>query len=180
MQEIKELIRLDYQTGDLFWLPRSAKHFVATGIRDTKGCANNWNSRYAHKPCLTCIGNHGYKRGNFLGNSLLAHRAVFYIVNGFMPKYVDHINGNKLDNRPINLRQATNSENIANSKSRKNSSSKYLGVCWSKKHDKWVVHITKDYKQKYLGLFESEVDAAKAYNLAAIKLHKQYSNLNHV
>lgn len=178
IERIPELILLDPETGNLTWKPRSAIHFKASGQRSAEGCANNWNSRYAGKPCLTAVGTHGYKWGNFMGKALLAHRAVFFLTHGFMPRYVDHINGNKLDNRPINLREATNGENIANSRSREGSSSKYLGVCWSKAHGKWIANITKHGKCMHLGLFVSEEAAALAYNAAAATIHGEYARPN--
>jgi hypothetical protein len=176
--ELGKLIRLDEKTGCLYWKPRTPDMFKANGTRSAFGCCNNWNARYSDKPCLTAIGSHGYRNGNLLGKSVLAHRVVFELVNGYAPDYVDHINGNKLDNRPCNLRPATNSQNIANSNSRKNSSSKYLGVCWSKNHKKWIANITKNNKAIYIGIFEKEKDAALAYNIAAIFLHKQFARLN--
>jgi hypothetical protein len=110
--------------------------------------------------------------------AMLAHRVIFYLANGYMPDYVDHINGDKLDNRPENLRPATNGQNIANSKSRVGSSSQYLGVCWSKKHQKWIANITSKGKCHHLGLFVNETDAAMAYNKAAQLHHQSFARLN--
>jgi hypothetical protein len=113
-----------------------------------------------------------------MGRGVLAHRVVFSIYYGFAPAYVDHINGNKLDNRPANLREASNGQNIANSKSRAGSSSEHLGVCWSKSHGKWVANITSDGVNYYLGIFDDELTAAEAYNEAAQMLHGEYARPN--
>lgn len=175
---IADIFRLDLNTGNLYWRNRTPDMFKPTGQRSAQGCCANWNSRYADKLCLTHIGTHGYKTGNVCGKTMLAHRVVFFLVYGFWPKYVDHINGNKLDNRPENLRCATNAQNIANSKSRDGSSSKYLGVCWSKNHNKWISSITTNYKTKHLGIFIDEIDAAIAYNKAAVIAHGEFARLN--
>lgn len=175
---ITELITLEPATGKLFWKPRQPHHFSAKGQRSPQGCCNNWNSRYANKECLTAIGTHGYRWGNFMGKALLAHRAAFFLANGYMPGYVDHINGDKLDNRPTNLREATNGQNIANSKSREGSSSKYLGVSWNKVNRNWTAYITSNWKGRHIGSYATEEQAALAYNKAAIETHGEYARLN--
>ena len=91
---------------------------------------------------------------------------------------VDHINHNGLDNRKINLRIATKKENAQNSLSQKNSSSKYLGVSFYKRDKIWTAQIKINDKKKHLGRFEKEIDAAIAYNNAAIINYKNFANLN--
>lgn len=91
---------------------------------------------------------------------------------------VDHADGNGLNNQRLNLRKCSYSQNNANLKSRKNASSKFLGVSWSSKYLKWRATIQKNYKSKSLGFFENEIDAAKAYNIEAKKLHGEFANLN--
>ena len=90
----------------------------------------------------------------------------------------DHINHNGLDNRSANLRNCTIRQNNANSRSAKSSSSKYKGVSWSRSHKKWAVYIKKDSKQFFLGHFDDEKEAAKAYDEAAKRLHGEYAGLN--
>ncbi len=92
----------------------------------------------------------------------------------------DHIDRNGLNDQRSNLRIATYSQNQANRRSFKNSSSKYLGVGWHKLTGKWAAYIRKDDKQYHLGLYETEQDAATAYNKAAIIHHKDFANLNSV
>jgi hypothetical protein len=109
--------------------------------------------------------------------ALMLHRLI---TNCQDNKMVDHINHNSLDNRKSNLRICTNSENKMNSKSYKNSTSRFKGVAWYNRDKKWRSYIMKDYKCIWLGLFENEIDAALAYNCAAIKYHGEFACLNEV
>jgi hypothetical protein len=80
---------------------------------------------------------------------------------------VDHINGERLDNRKENLRAVTSKQNAQNRKPRKNSSSKYKGVVFDKKSGKYQAQIKVDGKSKYLGQYEKEEAAARAYDKAS-------------
>lgn len=91
---------------------------------------------------------------------------------------VDHINWNGLDNRKSNLRICTHALNILNSRKKKNTTSKYKGVCFHKKIKKWQAYITINGIQTGLGYFVLEKDAANAYNEMSIKYHNGYSKLN--
>ena len=90
----------------------------------------------------------------------------------------DHINHNGLDNRKENLRFATCRQNNANVRSRKNSSSQYLGVCWDKEGKKWRVVVIVNGKSQHVGRFICEHQAALAYNKKAKELYGEYANLN--
>lgn len=91
---------------------------------------------------------------------------------------VDHINGNSLDNRRENLRVCTQSQNLANSRKRKNCSSLYKGVSWNKKNRKWVAYINADKSRVPLGYFRSEQEAARAYDAKALEVFGEYAKLN--
>lgn len=106
---------------------------------------------------------------------LLLHRVVFGAQQG---QCLDHINGDKLDNRLCNLRLASKSQNSANAKKRNGakSTSLYKGVSWNK--GAWCAQINSGGQRKYLGRFQSQLDAAKAYNAAALKLFGEYARFN--
>ena len=92
---------------------------------------------------------------------------------------VDHINHNGLDNRKVNLRFATYSQNNSNTRMRKNpGASKYKGVQWSKQRNKWTAIIRYNKKRKFLGYYTDERKAAKAYNEAAKIYHGQFASPN--
>jgi hypothetical protein len=91
---------------------------------------------------------------------------------------IDHIDGNKLNNQRVNLRFCTRTQNACNGKSRKNSSSKYKGVNFDKQTGRWLARIQMNKKQKNLGRFDNEVDAAIAYNKMATELHGVFARLN--
>lgn len=108
------------------------------------------------------------------GGHARMHRVVLWCPKGYE---IDHINGNGLDNRRKNLRICTHQENTWNSRKNPNSSG-FHGVCWKKREQLWVAQITKSYKKIWLGLFKNKIDAAKAYDEAAKKLHGKFAQLN--
>lgn len=95
---------------------------------------------------------------------------------------VDHKNFDKLDNRKQNLRICTNAENSRNNKKRQKGkyTSKYKGVSWEPRVKKWRSTITFNYKQKHIGTFNSEIEAAQAYNKTAMELFGDFCKLNEV
>lgn len=89
---------------------------------------------------------------------------------------VDHINENKLDNRRGNLRICNRSENTVNQKAR--GISKYRGVSYKKDSHKWIAQIKKNYKAYRIGSFNTEIEAAQAYDEKAKELHGTFVQLN--
>ena len=111
------------------------------------------------------------------------HQAIMGIApEGYM---IDHINGDKLDNRRCNLRFVTHQQNIFNSKPKitvkgKRCRSRFKGVTWRGDRGKWRSCITIDRKRHYIGLYDTEEEAAIAYNNAAIMLFGEYAKLNEI
>lgn len=129
-----------------------------------------WSLSYAN-------GNY-YAKGWDSGKHVQMHRKIFGLTNPNIQ--IDHKNRNPLDNRRENLRIATRSQNMANKRPSKKGSSQYRGVQWCKDSKKWRVDIVKNKVRKYLGKFESETDAAVAYNMAAIEIHGEFAYINKI
>jgi hypothetical protein len=91
--------------------------------------------------------------------------------------YCDHINHNGLDNQKHNLRACTSSENQMNTIS-KTGVSQYKGVCWYKQGETWAAQIMIHRKRIHLGCYDSEEDAAKAYDEAAKLYFGEFACLN--
>jgi hypothetical protein len=97
-----------------------------------------------------------------------------------LTKPIDHINNNKLDNRINNLRITTISNNNQNKQKKEGCISKYTGVYFNKKNNKWYSQIIKNYKTYYLGSYNIENDAAIAYNNKALELYGCNAKLNKI
>lgn len=89
---------------------------------------------------------------------------------------VDHINGNRLDNRKENLRFVGREQNLQNKPKKKGCHSQYVGV--SKKEGRWIAYIGFQGKLQHLGYFDKEVEAASAYNEKAKELYGEHASLN--
>ncbi len=101
-----------------------------------------------------------------------------FLDNPFNLKCVDHIDGHRTNNNIDNLRFCSYSQNGGNRKKQETSSSSFKGVCWGKKDNKWVAYIKFNGRQKHLGSFNDEKEAARAYNEAAKEYFKEFSKLN--
>lgn len=92
---------------------------------------------------------------------------------------VDHIDRDPMNNRRDNLRLATGEQNSRNvPKTSAKRSSIYKGVCWHKRKNKWIAMCAVNSRNKFLGYFNDEIEAAKAYDLSAKELHGEFAYTN--
>lgn len=155
-ERLKELLEYNPDTGDFV----RKTTYVRVRAGDKAGGLNQ----------------RGYIEIRVLGKKYLAHRLAWLYVNGVFPEMdIDHINGNTQDNRISNLRLITISGNNQNRRrSRKDSSSEYLGISIKHQKDKtkWQVRIQIEGVRFYLGLFNTEEEAYEVYLENKRKYHK--------
>ena len=100
------------------------------------------------------------------------HRAAWALTYGNWPSgQIDHINGDKADNRICNLREVTNVQNKQNTGKPASNTSGIMGVSFHKKSGKWAANIKVDGSSRYLGIYDRKSDAGAAYAAAKAKLH---------
>lgn len=152
IERLRDLFDVDVEAGTLRRKVQAGNKAKAS---DAVGCQNS----------------KGYLHLQVDRKFLLVHRVIFAIVNGHVPEQVDHINGNKLDNRPANLRAATHAENQRNARIRKANTSGVKGVSWLAPRSKWQARCKVNGRDHYLGIF-SDLDAAAA----AVKSFREHAH----
>ena len=172
---LRQLLRYEPETGKLFWREREALWF-----NDRAGRAHRerkrWNGKWAGSEAFTASTAAGYKHGSILGRSYRAHRVIWAIVTGSWPvDEVDHANGQKADNRWVNLRHATHFENAHNKGVPRNNISGVKGVCFDARSRKWLAHIRAANRHYHVGYFDSLADAERAVRRARAELHGQFA-----
>lgn len=150
---------LEYRDGHLWWIKKSGNQ---SKIGKRIGCQE-----------LS-----GYIKCSFFRRRYREHQLVFLYFKGYIPDYIDHINGDRSDNRIENLRDITNQQNSCNRKGVDGTSSIYKGVTWNRSLSKWQASIHHNYKNIYIGLFDCEIAAANAYDEKALEIHKEYAKVN--
>lgn len=154
-------------------LTRVLDYSPATGVftwrtRQDRDIA--WNNRFSGNEAGAVITN-GYRYINIMNKGHLAHRLAWLYMTGEWPKaQVDHINGDRADNRWTNLRAATSAQNGANVGLRSTNKSGVKGVSWDLKKNCWRAQIMVNYKALFLGYFAS-VEEASAARRAAEEVH---------
>jgi len=153
LSELRKLFRYDPKTGYLFYWKRPKGSNVDP----------SYPAGYVNKK--------GYRRIQINREKYSAHRLVMKFNGIIIPEglQVDHINGNRDDNRIENIRIVTGSENKKNSKKYNNNSSGYTGVAYHKKAQKWVAYIKSEGKLIHLGSFENKNDAAQVRKNAELE-----------
>jgi hypothetical protein len=151
--QVRNLFDYDADTGIL--AHKEYRHGRTKG--DVAGCQNVFN-RYWYV--------------SVSGFSYRAHRLIWLYVYGMWPSLmIDHINGDRSDNRIINLREATYADQAQNRTPLEGKTSKCQGVTYYSLPQKWVATIYKDYERIHLGYFPTEDEAAEAYRVAKAKYH---------
>jgi hypothetical protein len=118
----------------------------------------------------------GYVQVAYKGNLYMEHRLIFLYHHGYVPAFVDHINGVRNDNRIENLREATQSQNNYNMKTPKRNTSGVKGITRNCNNKKWRVQISINGKNKYIGSFQ-DIEIAKAcIEQVRIKHHGEFAN----
>lgn len=118
----------------------------------------------------------GYLLVSFGGKQVLAHRVAWELHHGLpAPEVMDHINGNRSDNRISNLRAATYQQNSRNQRIHRDSSTGFKGVTFSKARGKFVAYIRDGFRNKNLGGYSTAEEAHEVYCLAADMIFGEFA-----
>lgn len=158
---VRSLFHYDPETGVLTWKERPREHFA------TEGAWKVMNARCAGKP----VGSSHRFQGDYLALSLrgrkyLVHRMIWFLVYGYWPDEIDHINGKRADNRLVNLRDVSRPVNMKNKRVRRDSKTGIPGVMWHKAAAKWCAQIRVSGRMRHLGVFGRLEDAIAARKAA--------------
>lgn len=121
------------------------------------------------------LGKNGYLMTCINSKRYYNHRIIFMMNFGYLPKFIDHIDNNKTNNNPENLREASSSENNRNTKLKTTNTSGVKGVSWSIYEKKWRARITVDGKEKSIGYFLDLEKARLAIKQARKKYHGEFA-----
>jgi len=162
LEYLKRILYYHANSGDWIWLEdRPLGAYVKQGSR-----AGTINGK-------------GYIQIGIDGSIYQAHILAWFYETGEWPlDEIDHINTISYDNAWSNLREASHAQNKANVNKFSSNSSGFKGVCWDKRRKKYVVHICVEGDQKHLGYFKDIIIAARTYDRAAIKYHREFARLN--
>lgn len=160
VEVVRELLDYDPQTGAFTWKERDVKFFSDDVAR------RKWNTRFKGKPALCTLSHNGYMYGAIFGENWSTHRIAWLHHHGEVPREVDHINGDRTDNRIANLREVSREENCRNSAKGSKNTSGHIGISWSKGMKAWDVRIRKE----RLGHFKNFDEAVAARKAAEARL----------
>lgn len=149
IEDLRKIVRADFAEGKLFWLERPRSFFSDEVSR------RKWNSRWAGKEAFTSLTNFGYAQGSILNQKYSAHRVMWALYHGKWPTHqIDHINGDRADNRIKNLRDVPQSQNVKNSRLSSSNTSGFCGVRWDKSRKKWFAYGKSGGPIKNLGRYD--------------------------
>lgn len=163
------VLRYDPETGKLFWKPRPPETFA------TERAAKIWNGRFAGAEAFTSDDGAGYRQGSINYRTYRAHKIAWLLHSGTWASVVDHINGDRSDNRAANLRGATSQQNATNQKRSRANTSGVVGVYWVKRDTRWASMIVVNGKTIGLGRYHS-FESAVAARKEAEKKHSFHEN----
>jgi hypothetical protein len=164
LDTIKDYLSYDSETGEFRWIKKPKRSNGLMVVGGLAGCV--------HKVL-------GYHFVSFGGTSYYAHRLAWWWVHGEMPaEQVDHINGNRADNRIANLRPVSIQKNRMNKCKQSNNTSGYKGVYYRKDTGKWSAQIGMKGNITRLGCYNCPTLAALAYDKAAREMHGSYACVN--
>jgi hypothetical protein len=171
-ETLRKLLDYDPETGVFTWKARTADMFAPEAgkrtYRTPQWYADIWNGRLAGKPAGSAYGG-GYLGLAIQNEKYLAHRVAWVMHYGEQPTEIDHINGDRSDNRIANLRLVTRTENNMNSARQSNNTSGCQGVTWDKQTNRWRAFIKKDGRTIRLGLRQQGRENAPNANLASMR-----------
>lgn len=156
---LKSILDYDPETGAFTWKhrPNGPRH---------------WNTKYAGTRAGSLEPVSGYERISINDRIFKAHRLAWVWMTGDSPdEEIDHINGDRLDNRWANLRLATHGQNQANCKTWNKFGLKGVTKCGNR----FLAKITKNHEYHYLGLFATPEEAHAAYMKAAREMHGEFA-----
>ena len=156
-ERLKELFSYDPEAGDFVRLVGRPGPNARAG--DVAGCDNG----------------QGYVRIYVDGHGYKAHRLAWLYVHGEWPKHIDHVNGDRADNRIDNLRSVNQQQNNMNLPVYKNNTSGLRGVSFYKRTGRWKAQIQASGKKIGLGYFDTPDEAHAAYVSAAEELHGEFA-----
>lgn len=164
---LRELFDYDADTGALIWRVRPQSDF-----KNQRACSI-FNAMYSGSVAGSIDKANGSVYVTIDAVRFLAHRLAYTYVHGVCPVelQIDHVNGNRLDNRIENLRLATAAENMQNVGKHRDNSSGHRGVHWCKQSKKFIAQVQANGKRKRLGSFNTAEEAAAVYAQAAKQLH---------
>lgn len=170
-EDFHKYLTYNPETGSLIWKPRPSEWFSSANS------ARTWNTRYAHQVAGT-VGFHGYRYVNFFRRKYQAHRIIITMESGSEPpEEVDHINGQRDDNRLANLRSVTRSQNRMNSSLSRRSSTGVKGVKRRTDCDRWEARVRDPVSKEYVAsLHTTFEEATRVVALRRIELHGEFAN----
>lgn len=166
---VRQILNYDPETGIFIWKIRK--------IRFGNEHADRIFNGHFGGNAAGSIAPEGYVVIGVQGKVYRAHRLAWLYMTGEWPdRDIDHINGDKSDNRIANLRSATKIENKRNRRRNTDNTSGCKGVSWHKRDQKWYARIMVDGKSKSLGYYKSLQSAHAAYCAASQKYHGEFGN----